>query len=220
MRIGQLTLFSSNISQQADFYSGVLQLPVISRDSNSVTFKAGGSLLSFELSAAANPYHIAFNIPSNKAVEALNWLRPKTGLLGFDGEELIQFENWNAESMYFYDTDNNIVEFIARKNLRDFEDEPFEPGQIRCISEVGIGTANIEETYGQLAAVHPLPVYWGDFDKFCAAGDEYGLFILSDFNKRRWFPTNDEIKVADFMLTGNHNIIYQGGRVIKSVGGV
>jgi hypothetical protein len=214
MLIRQLNLFTANLKQQLHFYGNILQIPIAFDGGTYFELSVGNSLLRFTYRPVASAGHFAFNIPSNKGKEALSWLRPRVNILGFEGHDLIDFPDWNAESVYFYDAGKNIVELIARKNLRFNNNEPFDAQQFMNISEIGVATDNIENTYGQLNAVKSLPIYSGDFDRFCAVGSEEGLFILADRVKKHWFPTGDTICLTDFELQGDYNIAYRNGQVL------
>ena len=60
------------------------------------------------------------------------------------------------------------------------------------ISEIGLPTVNIEETYRKLKNQMGLTIYIGSFDDFCAIGNEDGLIICIDQIKKKWFPIYDE----------------------------
>jgi catechol-2,3-dioxygenase len=119
--------------------------------------------------------------------------------------------------MYFYDPDKNIVEFIARKGLKVNGKLPFGPKEFVSISEIGLSLPDIKTGYNTLNQMKKLPVYDGDFDKFCAAGDEHGLFIIVNRNSKTWFPTEDKSETADFIMSGDYNIEFTAG-VIKRKG--
>ena len=214
MNINRLTLYSNNIAEQKAFYSDVLDFLVIETTENSIDISIGDSTLCFIQSDHATPYHFAINIPSNKEHEALDWLKQRLEILCYENDELIDFPNWNAKAMYFYDADKNIVEFIARKNLNINTSSPFSAEQCIEISEIGLSVINIEETYGSLNAIKPLPVYFGSFDMFCAAGDERGLFIIIDKHKKLWFPSNDVAHTSDFSIEGDYNFRFIKGKVL------
>src|SRR5210317_1278415 len=177
MKIKELILYTNNIERQIDFYVKVLNLPVLEKSADSVCFQVGVSVLIFKYRDRQMSYHVAFNIPSNKEFEALNWLKGKVKVIPFEGSDLIDFKKWNAKSMYFYDADMNIMEFISREDIEENAKEDFSSNSILSISEIGIGTRNIRKVYDGICTLNPIAVYDGDFDKFCALGDEHGLFI-------------------------------------------
>ncbi len=215
MKIKELTLFTQNLKAQINFYSKVLEFELINCDELSCSFKTGNSILKFVVQENSKPYHFAFNIPSNKENEALAWLKKKVQLLPFEENELVNFESWNAKALYFYDPDKNIVEFIARKNLSINSNSVFSSKSVLNISEIGLGSANIKETVGILNSIKPIKKYSGDFERFCALGDEEGLFILANPMLKKWFPTGDKIEMADFKINGDFNFEFKKGKFIE-----
>ena len=199
MKIKELTLFTGNIEKQSEFYSKVLELESIRTNSNNeISFKIGNSILKFISREGATPYHFAINIYSNQEQEALLWLKKRVAILMDGRNEIQNFESWNAKAIYFYDEDRNIVEFIARKNLRHNSKEEFNSKSLLEISEIGLATISIEETYRKLNNETGLYIYSGSFDEFCAIGDENGLIICVDQINKRWFPVYDKTFPSDF----------------------
>ena len=117
MQIKELKIYSSKIKDQAEFYSKVLGLNIISFSEENVSLELGKSILSIEFKPETTPYHFAVNIPANKEVEALEWLKSRVEILKDGVNEIQDFDFWNAKAIYFYDKDKNIVELISRKNL-------------------------------------------------------------------------------------------------------
>ena len=215
MKIKELILFTQNLKAQIEFYSKVLEFEMIACDKVSCSFKMGSSILTFVTKENSKPYHFAFNIPSNKENEASIWLKERVSLLPHEGEEIIDFESWNARAMYFYDTDMNIVEFISRKNLNKNSNSPFSPKSILNISEMALASTNIKETVAILNSINPIKKYSGDFERFCAIGNEDGLFILANPLLKKWFPTDDEIEQSDFKIKGDFNFEFKNGKFIE-----
>ena len=215
MKVKELILFTQNLEAQIDFYSKVLEFEIIHRNESSCSFKAGGSVLTFKVEEGSKRYHFAFNIPSNKESEALIWLKERVQLLPFEDNELIDFESWNAKAMYFYDPDMNIVEFIARKNLNIKSESVFSSKSILNISEMALAATNIKETVAILNSIKPIKKYSGDYKRFCALGNEEGLFILANPLVKKWFPTDDEIEESDFKIKGDFNFEFKNGKFIE-----
>ncbi len=200
MQIKELKIYSSNIKNQKDFYATVLGLTIIESCDKNVLFQFGKSILNIEYKPKATPYHFAINIPANKDLEALDWLRSKVEILK-DGEHEIQdFYSWNAKAIYFYDTDQNIVELIARKNLNNTSNQNFDSNLFLEISEIGLPTKDIKREYKKLNSLTGVKIYDGELERFCAIGDENGMFICINKNKRNWFPTNDKAFSSDFEI--------------------
>ena len=214
MKIKQLILYTWHLDEQTSFYKDILGFPLLEKTHNHVSFQIGTSVLSFHHRETSSPYHFAFNIPSNQETEALAWLKKRVELLRNDeNEELMDFDFWNAKAMYFYDIDKNIVELIARKNTVAKSNTPFRAQSLLCISEIGLPVNNIERTLHHLNEIKTLPVYSGDTDHFCAAGDENGLFIIINKDKKKWYPVDDIAYSSYFRMEGDYNIEFTNGKI-------
>ncbi len=217
MKIKELTFFTSNFEAQIEFYSEVLEFDIVSKNTSACTFKVGNSLLKFVKSKKSKPYHFAFNISSNKEIEASDWLKERVTLLSFEEKEIINFESWKAKALYFYDADDNIVEFIARKNLNVESNLPFTNKSILNISEMAFASTNIKETVAILNSIKPIKKYSGDFKRFCTLGNEEGLFIIVNPTLKKWFPTDDDIYMSDFKIKGDYNLEFKNGKFTELV---
>ncbi|SNR63686.1 hypothetical protein SAMN06265371_107136 [Lutibacter agarilyticus] len=215
MKIKELILFTNKLDQQIDFYTTVLEFPVEISTPEYTSFKVGESILTFKYRKDVTPYHFALNIPSNKEKEALYWLKERVDILSFDNQEIIDFSNWNAKAIYFYDLDNNIVEFISRKNMNLDSEQKFSSKVVNNISEIGMYSNNIKNTFQKLNSLNKIEVYSGDMEQFCAVGDEKGLFIIANADLRKWFPTGDVIHQSDFIVKGDFNFEFKKGEIIE-----
>lgn len=205
MKIQELTLYTTNIESQSEFYSQVLGSKIVKKSSKCVSFQVGNTLLHFEFNKTATPYHFAINIPANKEKEALLWLKSRLSILKDGQDEIIDFRAWNAKAIYFYDQDLNIVELIARKNLKNESDQKFGPEQFLEISEIGVPTRDIENVFSILSGVMEIEIYDGGFGNFCAIGDETGLFICINRDHKKWYPTQDKASPSEFELKLSQN---------------
>src|SRR5690606_16414580 len=138
MKVKELLLNTASLKKQKDFYKERLSFKLIYETPTKISFETGKSILSFIENKHYKPYHFAFNIPPFYENKALLWLKKRVKVIPFESNEIVDFSSWNARSIYFYDEDKNIVEFIARRNLRVNALENFSPEAILSISEVGI----------------------------------------------------------------------------------
>lgn len=191
MRFIEVTLYSSQLQAQKEFYTQTLELPLIAQTADSFTVQAGYTFLQFCAGNPKGPYHFAFNIPSNKGIEALSWVQARLENLAFEGADLVDFTAWNAEALYFYDTEGNILEFIARKNLQDNRVAPFDTNQILGVSELGCPCLDVGANFEYLHQHFQIPQYSGDQHRFCAVGGEEALFIIIQQDQKRWIPNDD-----------------------------
>ena len=66
------------------------------------------------------------------------------------------------------------------------------------ISEIGIPVNSIEKIFRKIHRTTGMEKFDGDFEKFCAMGDENGLFISINKKVKKWFPTGDKAYSAAF----------------------
>jgi catechol-2,3-dioxygenase len=125
-------------------------------------------------------------------------VRQRAGILTDAGREIQDFTGWNARSVYFYDPDGNIVEFISRRNLEYPFLSKFGPDCLCEISEIGIAANNIKPVYSWLNKNLGLTIFDGDLERFCAIGNETGLFICINKETKTWYPTGDPAYPSNF----------------------
>jgi catechol 2,3-dioxygenase-like lactoylglutathione lyase family enzyme len=215
MKIKELILFSANIQKQKQFYSEVLEFELVLETAEKIAFKIGESILCFQYKKEVKSSHVAFNIPTNLVDETFNWLQKRVDILDYQGTVITSFEKWNAKAIYFYDADKNIMEFIARKELNVESNKPFSPSELISISEMAIATDNLESIYNTINAMKPIPIFDGNLSRFCALGNDEGLFILIDKTKKKWYPTMEEAFTSDFIIKGDYNFKFEDGKILK-----
>ncbi|WP_333661968.1 VOC family protein [Chishuiella changwenlii] len=207
MKINHIKIETPNLEDTIAFYKEKLDLEVIEVTNETATIQVGESLLTFIQNKNNQPvYHLAFNIPANQLKEAINWSKNRLDLIHKENDLVVSnFETWKANSVYFFDNNGNLLEFITRKDLKNETEKPFNSQQILNISEIGIVTEKPDELGKALIEKYQLEL----FDKndnskvFTAIGDDEGLLIIVKEN-RNWFPTEipaqaftTEIKVID-----------------------
>src|SRR5690554_1022636 len=198
MKIEELTLYTKKLNAQNFFYSQVLGLEETGVFTGGISFQVGDTLLKFIEKDTFQPYHFAFNVPADQIPEALVWLKGRVEIQRDGTNEIVDFPAWNARSIYFYDADNNILEFIGRKDIKTSISLPFSGRSFFEISEIGLATDNFDEKYHILLNDLNLNKFGGGKEVFAAFGSDNGLFILIDKSRKDWFPTNDKAHAADF----------------------
>jgi catechol-2,3-dioxygenase len=217
MEILEIEIQTDDLLETENFYSGVLGLQLASKGPNSISFLAGQSTLTFIKSNKVNPkYHFAFNIPHNKLEEAITWAASKLNLIqNSDNGIVANFESWNARAIYFYDNNNNILELIARFDLYNSTDKPFDISSFLSISEIGIVTDEPIKLADKLIENYSLNYFskGSKSESFATIGDDNGLFIIVKTN-RNWFPTEQKsekhfirIRIATNGLTKDITLI-------------
>jgi catechol-2,3-dioxygenase len=194
MDITYLELPTKDLVAQRDFYSQILELPV-DLSAEKLEVKAGKTTLAF---TQAEPdfdgvYHFAFNIPENQLRAAKAWVSGRIPLLQNEaGKDEYDFTNWNAHAFYFGDASGNILEFIARHDLKNAVDDVFNGKQILQVSEIGLPSEDVIAFANDLCAQMGLQVFRAtQSDKeFTPIGDDNGLFIIPVVG-RLWLPTHN-----------------------------
>ena len=200
MKIEFLTLYTSSLNEQLDFYKNTLGLPVKNEKASSFQVVMGYSLLEFRQNDSATPYHYAIHIPPQQVDAARDWLKERVDILKDEENEIVEFPAWKARSVYFYDADKNIVELISREEQFPTVDEDFSEVSFLGISEIGMATVDVEDKFRFLNDRFGLQKFSGDYERFCATGDDEGLFIIINKEIKDWIPTGDAAFASPFEI--------------------
>lgn len=193
MRIKELILETNSLHKTRLFYHKTLELGILEETEDSISFKAGRSVLTFKETTGSKPfYHFAFNITVNKFSDSFEWIDSKLDILPANNNKPIAgYSNWNAQSFYFHDNNANIVEFIVRFDLPYHSPAPFSTDCLEEISEIGIVVSNVKNTAQQLHQQFNIPYFskGPQLSDFTVLGDDHGLLLITQL-KRGWVPTN------------------------------
>ncbi|MFK7950488.1 MAG: VOC family protein [Saprospiraceae bacterium] len=196
MKFDEIILQTDDIQTVQDFYTNILSLKLLKATENFVSINVGTTTLTFKLSITTNPtYHYAINIPKNQFEVACEWLRQRTDTIIYKNSDKVDFPNWNAHAIYFYDSVGNIGELIARHDLDNTTDKPFTAESLLNVSEIGLPTSNVPKLAKALKTAIEIDTYVSGGENFEPLGDENGLFICVVLD-RNWFPT--KIKSVDY----------------------
>ena len=196
MKIKKLNLETAYLKTLEEFYSSVLELPVEQPGEEKIKIRIGDSDLIFTETTNGEPfYHYAINIPANKIEEAKAWVSNKVQLLWMEDykNDIADFVNWHARSVYFYDPAGNIVELIARFDLDNNASETFSTFQLLSLNEVGLVFTDENFEKEVMSLEHSYSLSYFDkqppLPKFRAMGDDQGLFVIVP-EHRNWYPTD------------------------------
>ncbi|WP_338551430.1 VOC family protein [Paenibacillus sp. KS-LC4] len=187
MKFEHITLWTSRLEALYAFYNEQLGFLVLDRDEQSFTMAIGSTQLTFQATTEQTEpfYHFAINIPENKLAEAKRWLKGKVALIEEEGRDEVFFASWDAGAVYFADPAGNIVEFIARHQLKNGTDHPFSYSDCLEVSELGIVAAEVIPIVRELNALG-IPNWREDSEGLTPVGDEHGLFIVVK-QLRKWY---------------------------------
>lgn len=179
------------LKEMRAFYQDRLGLRVRQDSDMEITFAAGRTDVTFtkiEASAAPPSYHFAFNIPENKIRSAREWQLERSKLIRTPEnlrdpefpDDVRHFRAWNAHSVFFWDPAGNLVEYIARHELKNAAEGAFSSRDILCASEIGmvIAAEDQEKTVRALQTELGLSEYAPEKDRFWTLGDANGLLLF------------------------------------------
>ena len=213
-----------SFAEMKKFYSETIGLPVANESKNELTIQGGETKITFEYINQKDYrpfYHFAFNIPENKIQKAFEWQRKKTQVLHPNPvgprDAITDFPHWNAHSIFFLDPAGNLLEYIARHDLKNAADGDFTSRDILYASEIGFITDDIEGDGKNLLDALALKEYRSASPGFWPIGDEHGLLLMigkgkiwssnpGQINKTDVFKTEVTInkKVGDKWMLPNH----------------
>jgi catechol-2,3-dioxygenase len=192
MNITFLELSANDLIAQQDYYSQVLELPV-NVSAGKLEVQAGETKLVFTPADSDfdGAYHFAFNIPENQFHAAKIWISNRISLLHDEtGKDEFESESWNSNSVYFKDTAGNVLEFIARHNLKNAVEGEFDSSQILNVSEIGLPSEDVIAFANEICGRLGLSVFKQEPGAtFTPIGDDHGLFILP-IKDRIWIPNS------------------------------
>ncbi|MDT8862351.1 ring-cleaving dioxygenase [Alkalihalobacillus sp. MEB130] len=201
MKFTKIELFTNKLKEMKGFYKDVLELHIISENTNDFSVKIGSTSLIFKQSQTDSEpfYHFAINIPENKMEEAKSWIQSKLDLNIEKESDEVFFKSWNAHAIYFEDPSGNILEFIARHNLKNAVEHRFSSDDFINISEIGIVVDEVIPFVRKLNELG-IPNWRDDSEGLTPVGDENGLFITVK-DGRRWFFSKKDAEFYPFEVT-------------------
>jgi hypothetical protein len=172
-----------------EFYHGSLGLPVLEDKADRLTLAAGLTRLTF---VPATPdggkpfYHFAFNIPENKIGSALRWQQARSAIIPVPENlqdpdyprEVVNYRHWNAHSVFFFDPAENVVEYIARHDLKNSQAGPFDRRDILYASEIAFIVDDVPGVAAKLGEAAGVGLYGRGGEFFTALGNEHGLLLV------------------------------------------
>jgi catechol-2,3-dioxygenase len=184
-------LCGAAMSEMKAFYGKTLDLRLLNERADRFTVEAGETMLTFVTSADVvdgRPpfYHFAFNIPENKILQALEWQKARSPLLAIPERnraagyppEVVDYSHWNAHSIFFLDPAGNVVEYIARHDLKNGDTTPFSWADILYASEIAFVVDDVAAAAAAIKDAAIVNQYKGGSDQFTAVGDEHGLLLV------------------------------------------
>lgn len=188
--ISELRLQTRKIAALESFYGQDLGLPT-RRNGGELEIDAGATRIVFAAVAEGNPfYHFAFNIPENKLKSAVQWQKQRTELVRRNEQDVVHFSKWNADSVFFRDPAGNLLEYIARHDLKNAAKGDFSAADILYASEIGLVVDDVPKTVAAAKAELNLGIYRDNSRSFASIGSEHALLVVVQ-RDRKWFPARE-----------------------------
>ena len=195
----------ASLNELKKFYTSTLGLPLIVEQVDQFAFKAGETTIRFIKTTEAGTmpfYHFAFNIPENKILKAREWQLKRTALSATPSQlidtaypkDIRHFQHWNAHSVFFWDPAGNLVEYIARHDLKNSAEGEFSSKDILCASEIAFIVNDTEAIAEEIRSSFALDQYKNGDANFRAIGDENGLLLV--IKKGRVWESHTNISKA------------------------
>ena len=206
-------LTEAPLREVEEFYAKGLGLAVVAKSERRLTIAAGSTQLTFVATPAGSGrpfYHFAFNIPENRIVEALTWQKARSALLPIperlrDPEyppEVVDYRHWNAHSIFFLDPGGNVVEYIARHDLKNVASGVFSARDILYASEIAFIVEDVPAAATRLKELVGVGQYRGGDANFTALGNEAGLLLVMKRGRILNFQPQSDEKAARVFATG------------------
>jgi hypothetical protein len=184
-RIRSLRLLTTTpFPEMKKFYAETIGLPV-SEKKGELIVTAGETIISFIKGNEAGKrpfYHFAFNIPENKIKTAFEWQRKRTPVIhpnpAGEKDSIVNFAHWNAHSIFFLDPAGNLLEYIARHDLKNATAGDFSVNDILYASEIGLIVDDVAASGNDLQKTMGLTQYKDETPGFWPIGDETGLLLM------------------------------------------
>ena len=191
--IKKLELYTNDISKIERFYKKVLGFEVITRSKDEISFKIEfkSSILTFKKTdKKISQNHFAFNIPRDKLYEYYNNYHQKLLWLQNEDKDIVDLVCWDEKALYFLDCDNNLLEFITRKNVKDI-----------MIGEVAIVLRQVKQKIESISRTLNIDLYKKECTNtnFYSLGDIEGLLLFIEKGKKL-FPTDIVAKTTDLKI--------------------
>ena len=200
MKILELKLYTNQLEKAKEFYQNIFECKIISDSKEQFSIEIGWTKLTFNKSDEVHHYHYAFLVSKDQFNKAFDWSKNHFTLLNTEeNNQIAFFENWNAESFYFYDGAENLAEIITHHNLDSNDTKEFSPNKLLGVSEIGLPTLDIQ-AINQMIEEQTNSKFWkGDFERFGTNGTDEGKILLPNYSiKTTWFPTDLKITSQPF----------------------
>ncbi|MEX1189718.1 MAG: hypothetical protein WED33_10710 [Bacteroidia bacterium] len=209
LEIKEIVLRLDNIYWQSNriFWTETLGFELISQTALSYTIQVGDSRLTFRPKNTTNSptYSFSISIPQNQVENALAWLKNENGEFAdgptqpitiirdeLTGAEIINKPLYNANSVFFRDAAGNVIELIARNDIENSVEGPFNRSQFLKISEAPVVTKQVRDCEEILDSEFGAKAFPRTTSGYRPVGGAEGVLLLI-IPGRPWIPTETDL---------------------------
>jgi len=124
----------------------------------------------------------------------------------------VNYAHWNAHSVFFFDPAGNVVEYIARHDLKNGMTGDFSSHDILYASEIAFVSDDVPALSAEIKKTIGVSQYRGGDEQFMALGDEHGLLLVMKRGRIISFDSPDKKAVSVFRTAATVRGI-QAGKV-------
>lgn len=195
MKIIELSLPSTHLDSQERLFRDVLGFPCSRPQEERLLVSCGATTLNFLQAERQYYFHYCFLVPPGCLNSVIAFLDEREFQpLFYHGSRIIDFGN--GQSVYFYDADGNLAEFIERPMLGHAVQSGFDISDVIRLNEIGMPTDNPLQKAGELIGRFGIELAEDAVkrDDFVWCGDYEGVFLLPAVG-RNWIPADKPAEV-------------------------
>ncbi|MFJ5765964.1 VOC family protein [Lysinibacillus sp. NPDC093210] len=210
MKISKMKLYAHDLHKMKAFYCDILGFELLEEAEHFFEIAAGESVIQFETldASVAKQYHFALNIPSNLFQQAKKWAQARVDLLRLDEQDEVYFKTLDANSCYFYDPEDNVIEFIARHGINpSVNTDAFSIKHVLNIAEINLTTDAIHAVADRLKEYGITPLKGEEIrtDALTFMGNyEDGVHLLIGPSERIWYFSTKKAIVSPINIIVNN----------------
>lgn len=191
MKILRIVLETVNMEKMKEFFTEVLEMPIVREKEGFFTVRAGHTHITFQQSIEQITPFYHFALRTNLAFYESMFSKMMDGNVDVLPDSEGQLSGyWKGKRVYFRDPENNILEILER-DIGENHSGWFD------VCEIGMPAEDVRDMSGFLSPI--MNVNQLESDTFRFHGDENGNFVLVK-EGRNWYPTDQPATIHPIVV--------------------